>query len=200
MGNVFHRRNVLIIKHASYGKRTVGLPTPMPSRPRNEPRKMAQESASRGVSLGRSCESFALGNGVPAMASHLTPEVRDRLAKLRCRGWDQKSIRRAIGRCPATVRRASAPQARAPSRAAAATCRLRRLAVLGARTRTAQATRVYRKRAANRRRRWLNLDSTARLWLPRVGQVGEGVPQDFQNRPAVARRQVGKLLRLVVPA
>ena len=39
------------------------------------------------------------------MASHLTPEERDRIAHLRLRGFDQKEIGRAIGRCPSTVSR-----------------------------------------------------------------------------------------------
>jgi IS30 family transposase len=39
------------------------------------------------------------------MASHLTPEERDRIAHLRLRGADQKEIGRAIGRCPSTVSR-----------------------------------------------------------------------------------------------
>ena len=39
------------------------------------------------------------------MASHLTSEERDRIAHLRLRGFDQKQIGRAIGRCPSTVSR-----------------------------------------------------------------------------------------------
>jgi IS30 family transposase len=39
------------------------------------------------------------------MASHLTPDERDRIAHLRLRGFDQKEIGRAIGRCPSTISR-----------------------------------------------------------------------------------------------
>src|SRR5580658_10031134 len=52
----------------------------------------------------RSCKRL-LGNGVPAMAHHLTPEERDRIAQLRHRGTDQKDIAKAVARCPSTISR-----------------------------------------------------------------------------------------------
>src|SRR3974377_1158611 len=45
------------------------------------------------------------GNGAPAMANHLTPEERDRIAQLQYQGADQKEIARAVGRSPATISR-----------------------------------------------------------------------------------------------
>ena len=49
--------------------------------------------------------SFSLGNGVPAMACHLTMEDRDRIAQLRHQGADQREIAKALGRDPATISR-----------------------------------------------------------------------------------------------
>ena len=52
----------------------------------------------------KSCK-LLLGNGVPAMAHHLTLEERDRIAQLRHQGADQKEIAQAVGRCPSTISR-----------------------------------------------------------------------------------------------
>ena len=46
-----------------------------------------------------------LGNGVPAMACHLTKEERDLLAQLLHRGFSQDQIAEALGRHPGTISR-----------------------------------------------------------------------------------------------
>ncbi len=46
-----------------------------------------------------------LGNGVPAMARHLTKEERDRIAQLLHRGMLQREIAQALGRDPGTISR-----------------------------------------------------------------------------------------------
>src|ERR1700730_13200154 len=52
----------------------------------------------------KSCK-LLLGNGVPAMAGHLTLEERDRIAQLRHQQVDQNEIAQALGRCPSTISR-----------------------------------------------------------------------------------------------
>ncbi len=51
------------------------------------------------------CCNLLLGNGVPAMAGHLTLEERDRIAQLRHQHANRKEIAHALGRSPATIGR-----------------------------------------------------------------------------------------------
>ena len=55
--------------------------------------------------LGDVCRNHPFGNGVPAMANHLTMEERDHIAQWRHQGADQKEIAKALKRSPATISR-----------------------------------------------------------------------------------------------
>lgn len=54
--------------------------------------------------MEKSCK-LSLGNGVPAMARHITLEERDGIAQLRHQGANQKEIAAALGRNPGTISR-----------------------------------------------------------------------------------------------